>query len=208
MKKVIFALMAIAMFGTFTGCKCTNEKADETNAESAEIVLDSLISADRQYMLLNYGSDYKLHKSCVQLDNFLDADTTVTVYSVSNIFQTVENTDEASLDTKAISIAHGSENNGNEVKELRFWVLDDPLNEEDVKVTLTQAIEMVRAANYPKPHSRHVVLRKEVGPNPNANAQYVFGNSQAQLYVDAVTGEVTDKNPAFKGFGLTTKKRK
>jgi hypothetical protein len=52
------------------------------------------------------------------------------------------------------------------------------------------------AANAPKPHSRQVVLRKEVGPN-SINPQYIFGNFQAQLYVDAVTGDVKTKNPAF-----------
>ena len=206
MKKAIFALMAIAMLGAFTGCKCTNEKADETNVEPAELVLENLISADRQYMFLNYGSDYKFYESCIQFDNFLDADTTIAIHGVSNIFQVVENLDSTSFDTKVVSIAHVSENHGTEVKEHAFWVGDEALNEEEIKVTLAQAIERVYAANYPKPHSRYVVLRKEIGP-ADANAQYIFGNSQAQLYVDAVTGEVTDENPAFKGFGLAEKKK-
>ena len=51
-------------------------------------------------------------------------------------------------------------------------------------------------ANIPKPHSKNVVLRKEIG-SLDANPQYIFGNSQAQVYVDAVTGEVRGYNPAF-----------
>jgi hypothetical protein len=45
------------------------------------------------------------------------------------------------------------------------------------------------------------VLRKEVAPL-DCNPQYIFGNKRAQLYVDAVTGEVKDYNPAYKGFTM------
>ena len=70
------------------------------------------------------------------------------------------------------------------------------MNNEAIKVSFKEAYNKIMATNYPKPHSRHVVLRKEIGPQ-DANPQYIFGNSQAQIYVDAVTGDVTDKNPAF-----------
>jgi hypothetical protein len=75
---------------------------------------------------------------------------------------------------------------------------DSPLDKEPVKVTFAEALEKLNQVNFPKPHSRYCVLRKEVGPK-DANVQYIFGNSHAQLYVDAVTGEVTDHNPVFGG---------
>ena len=64
------------------------------------------------------------------------------------------------------------------------------------------ALERINQVNAPKPHSRYCVLRKEIAPN-DINPQYIFGNSRAQLYVDAVTGTVCTENPAFAGgFGL------
>ena len=72
------------------------------------------------------------------------------------------------------------------------------MDKEPIKITFAEALEKLNQVNFPKPHSRYCVLRKEVGPK-DANVQYIFGNSKAQLYVDAVTGEVTDLNPVFGG---------
>ena len=55
--------------------------------------------------------------------------------------------------------------------------------------------------NLPKPHSKHVVLRKQIGPKA-CNPQWIFGNITSQIYVDAVTGEVNSKNPAFDEINL------
>lgn len=77
------------------------------------------------------------------------------------------------------------------------------MNDELIKLTYKDAFDRVMATNCPKPHSQHVVLRKELGPKV-ANPQYIFGNSSAQLYVDAVTGEVRDTNPVFEGLNLGT----
>ena len=82
-----------------------------------------------------------------------------------------------------------------EVKE-GFWVEDYPLNNEAVCISFEEAFTKLMEANCPKPHSRHCVLRKEIGP-VDANPQYIFGNSRAQIYVDATTGEVSTINPAF-----------
>jgi hypothetical protein len=47
-----------------------------------------------------------------------------------------------------------------------------------------------------KPRSKFCSLRCQYG-DIKANPQYVFGNATEHIYVDAVTGEVSDKNPAF-----------
>ena len=79
---------------------------------------------------------------------------------------------------------------------------DFPLNDEAIVLTFTEALDRVLAANYPKPHSKYVVLRKEIGPKA-ANPQYIFGNLKSQLYVDATTGAVSDSNPVFAVKGFT-----
>lgn len=70
------------------------------------------------------------------------------------------------------------------------------MNEEVINISYKEAYEKMMEANYPKPHSKHCVLRKEVGPY-DCNPQYIFGNIEAQIYVDAVTGAVSDQSPAF-----------
>lgn len=61
----------------------------------------------------------------------------------------------------------------------------------------SQAYERLMATNYVKPHSRHCVTREMVGEVP-CNPKYIFGNLEAQICVDVVTGDVTDTHPAFK----------
>jgi hypothetical protein len=98
-------------------------------------------------------------------------------------------------DTQVVSFAHIPGEKGIEVKH-GFWVEDFPLNDEEIKLTFAEALERIFEVNYPKPHSKYIVLRKEVGPI-SANPQYIFGNLTYQFYVDAVTGNVTDQSPAF-----------
>lgn len=77
-----------------------------------------------------------------------------------------------------------------------FIVGDKDMKGDTIKVTFVEAFKIMRESAYKKPESRHCVLRKEVGSKP-ANPQYIFGNDKAQIYVDAVTGAVSDINPAY-----------
>lgn len=188
MKKfLIIVLSAIVAF-----CACERK----AKIEVKDIVVENTISTDRQYMFLNYGKDYRWYESCVVYDNYLDADTTITIAGVSNVFQVAVKMDEQSYDTKVVAIAHTKDNSGIDVKEHAFWVGDFSLNEEEVKLTFSNAFDRLMETNLPKPHSKYVVLRKELGPI-NANPQYIFGNQNYQVYVDAVNGNVTEHNPVY-----------
>lgn len=72
------------------------------------------------------------------------------------------------------------------------------LNDELISLTFKEAYQKIMEINFPKPHSKQCVLRKPLGPI-DCHPQYIFGNIRSQLYVDAITGGVTDKNPAFYG---------
>lgn len=185
MKKFIFILCALL---AIVGCK-----PKKPVVEPVELVVENVVSTDREKVFLDNG-EYKWYETCVVYDNFFDADTTHTVASVSNIFQILIG-DEKSFDTYVFFYNHTPISNTVE-KVHSFWVEDFPLNNEEIKITFAEALQKMYEANIPKPHSRNVVLRKEIGPL-NANPQYIFGNSQAQVYVDAVTGEVRGYNPAF-----------
>lgn len=176
-------LLILATIFTLFGCE-------------RQLNVEKTISADREYMAVNYEDNYRWFESCILLDNYLDADTVITVSGISNVFQVVT-PNEGSYDTKVILLSHTKKNDSVEVKEHAFWVGDQPLNNEEIVLSFDDALKRVFEANLPKPHSRQCVLRKELGPKPGVNPQYVFGNVSAQIYVDAVTGVVADKNPAY-----------
>ena len=201
MKKVLFMLIAVFCM-SLVSCNSRNSENPATTTDStatavnndSTMVVENVVGMDRQYMFTNYGKDYRWYETCIVLKDFLDEENDGTITGVSNIFQVVWEKDNGA-DVNVIMFTHVGDSTQVDVKR-GFWVEDMPMNEDAIKVTFKEAYDKVMAVNLPKPHSRHVVLRKEIGPN-TINPQYIFGNAQAQIYVDAVTGDVTDKNPAF-----------
>lgn len=193
---LMFTLML--SFSACTGCNKTQEEQVVDTMEVvepvAQLTVENIISTDRQYMYVNYGGNYRWFETCITLQDFLDEENDGTVTSVSNIFQVVEES-ETGADVHVVLAAHTPDTTAYEVKHA-FWVEDYVLNEEAITVTFEQAYEKLMATNCPKPHSKHCVLRKQVGP-VDANPQYIFGNSEAQVYVDATTGDVSTDNPVF-----------
>ena len=196
MKKLIFAFSFVACLFMMS-CSCEkNRPANNTETtDSTALVVENVTGMDRQKMFQDFGKDYRWFETCIVLKDYLDSEETDgTVTGISNIFQVVVEKDNGA-DVRVVMFTHVGDSTQVDVAN-SFWVEDFPMNEDAIKLTFKDAYDKVMAANAPKPHSRQVVLRKEVGPN-SINPQYIFGNSQAQLYVDAVTGDVKTKNPAF-----------
>lgn len=200
MKKIfIFGMLALFMCSVCacSSCKKNNDekqKTDSTLVLKGELTLENVISSDREYMFMKYGGDYRWYESCAVFNCFLDGETDGTVNTITNIFQVITEKDTG-YDTNVVMITHTADSTDVAVMK-GFWVEDFPLNDEEISVTLKEAFDKVMAVNMPKPHSKQVVLRKEVGPN-NCNPQYIFGNSKGQIYVNATNGDVSDKNPVF-----------
>lgn len=206
MKKIFSFIMALIVAFAMISCQCTNGNQAVVGTPDVEVVdsmfVEHTVALDRQAMFAKgVDNDYRWYETNIRLVNFLDEEY-AGIDEVVNVFQTVESRDEHSFDTVVYKFQHTAEGtvegftNG-------FWVEDFPLNDEQITVTFVQALEKVNEVNLPKPHSRYAVLRKQVGP-VDANPQWIFGNVRAQLYVDAVTGEVSTENPAFKGLNLGT----
>lgn len=209
MKKFInFVVLALMVFGAATSCKCTQENKEtkdlgETETTQTELVVENVISMDRQAMYLNHANDYRWYETGIQLKNFLDEENDGAIEMVVNVFQVIEEYSSTSFDTFVYKYQHFADGTVNEESVHGFWVEDYPLETEAIKVTFKEAYEKVMAVNLPKPHTRQVVLRKQVGP-VDANPQWIFGNLRSQIYVDAVTGAVSKDNPAFDGLNLGT----
>lgn len=197
MKKfLIFSLMLSAMVA-LTSCKHkakSEVSSHDASGVLAELVVENTISADRQYMYLHYKADYRWFETCILLNDYMDEECDGSVFGVSSIFQVVYERGNG-FDTKVIMTSHSASGDSIDVKD-DFWLEDSPMNEDAIKISYKEAFDKMMATNYPKPHSRHCVLRKQVGA-VDCNPQYIFGNSRRQIYVDAVNGSVSDKNPAF-----------
>jgi hypothetical protein len=195
-------VLAVIMISTAVSCKCTSDKQkNEIPGEPATV--ESMISLDRQAIYLNHANDYRWYETGIQLKDFLDEENDGAIDMVVNVFQVIEKYSDTCFDTFVYKYQHFADGTVKEDSIHGFWVEDYPLNEEAIKVTFKEAYEKVMAVNLPKPHTRQVVLRKQVGP-VDANPQWIFGNLHSQIYVDAVTGEISNENPAFRGLNLGT----
>lgn len=189
MKKFILALIALV---TMYSCACNREQNEEPTIATVE----DIIAVDRENMRLTYGEDYRWYETSIVLNKYVDAeDTDMSIQSLTNVFQVLTMVTDHSGDIKVVTYFHeGDSTTVNVVEDL--WVGDEPLNDQPIVVTFEDAYSRLIQANIVKPHSRMVVLRKEVAPL-DANPQWIFGNVDWQVYIDAITGDVRRNNPAF-----------
>ena len=195
MKKLIYVFVVILALIGISSCKCQSDnQTSEPVCEQSELIVENVVSADKEKMFLDYGSDYRWFETCIVLNDYLDEADSCSINGISNIFQVVTEM-EGGADVNVIMFTHAGDTTDVQVVHT-FWIEDSPMNNDSIAVTFTDAYEKVMEVNLPKPHSKHVVLRKEVGPL-ETNPQYIFGNQESQIYVDAITGEVKDYNPVF-----------
>lgn len=179
---------------------CDLFKKDNKSKEPKAMTetVEQVIAADVQDMntTCKSDSDYVWFESQITMMNFMDSETaSPDVFAVCNVFQTVE-VDSTGADTYVYMFNHDAY--GVEKNVIHdFWMEDSPIKKDDVQLSFKDAYDKMMASNYPKPHSRKCTLRKEVGPY-DCNAQYVFGNTEGQLYVDAITGDVMNESPAYR----------
>ena len=192
---VIF-LFACMIFTSCSSCGKSSEGPILGDGAS-NLVFENVISTDREAMFLNYDEDYRWYESTIVAENFFDSDSTSSVIKgITNVFQVAEKKDSTCFDIHVIMMKHDAVNTYEPEAIEGFWIEDFPLNEEKITLTYEEAYARMMMANCVKPHSRYCVLRKQVGP-VDCNPQYIFGNVKVQVYVDAVTGQVSNNNPAF-----------
>ena len=214
MKKLFYVFsvlcMSVLMFSSCNGCQSKTEEPvlkDSAVVDSTKTVainVEHAIATDRQAMYLKFGKDYRWWETDILLPEFLDSEeVTSEPVMVVNIFQSVVEKGNGA-DTWVWKYQHLADGTVLTDSIHGFWVENQPLNEEVIKVKYTEAYERIMQANAPKPHSKQVVLRNPVGPI-TVNTQWIFGNIHEQLWVDAVTADVKTSNPAFpeeKGFKM------
>ena len=193
-------------FMSCTGCNSSKEdiKLQDSVVATAVLDVEHSIALDRQTMYVNYKDNYRWYETEILLPYFLDSDSaTSNPEMIVNVLQSiVEEGNGADVwvhkfqHFKDGTIAHDSIQG--------FWIENYALNDEVIKLKYTEAWDRMIAVNFPKPHSKHVTLRNPIGPVA-INTQWIFGNIREQIWIDAVTGDAKNSNPAFpeeKGFKM------
>ena len=203
---IILAIFIVCfIFCSCNGCTQNNvNKVDATTQVVTPIDVEHTIAMDRQAMYLKFGNNYRWYETDMRLPEFLDAeDVTSDPTILVNIFQSIVEEGNG-YDTWVWKFQHFPDGTVFTDSIQGFWIENMPLNEDTIKLTYKEAFARIMEANFPKPHSKNVVLRNPVGP-VGVNAQWIFGNISEQLWCDAVTGDVNNSNPAFpkeKGFKM------
>jgi hypothetical protein len=203
MKKFLGIVM-VALCMLFVGCNSCSKKVDSVSNDSViEMVkgvdVNYVTGGDISWMGMHYP-DVKWHwvECCIDMKDFIDETDTCEVLAVANIFSYIEIIDSVKGTFKpyVILLAQTADTSVIEIKE-GLWVGDDPMNDYTMNIDFAHAWDRMMKANCVKPHSKHCVLRKEVGPIGGLDPIYIFGNQDAQVYVMSNTGDVTTYNPVF-----------
>lgn len=76
------------------------------------------------------------------------------------------------------------------------WIEDDDLSDAPIKLNAEDVLQRLKEWNGVLPPAKSITLRLPIGPI-RCNAQWVMGDAYDVLFVDAVTGDITDWCPAF-----------
>ena len=190
-------------FISCTGCNSSDIKLQDSVATTV-LDVEHSIALDRQTMYVNYKDNYRWYETEILLPEFMDSDSaTSNPEMIVNVLQSIVEEGNGA-DVWVHKFQHFKDGTIVHDSIQGFWIENYALNDEVIKFKYTEAWDRMMQTNFPKPHSRYVTLRNPIGPIA-INTQWIFGNIQEQLWVDAVTGDVKNSNPAFpeeKGFKM------
>lgn len=193
MKNSIYFLLIALML---IGCG----KKERIFSSNPELVgIEEIIKEDNAQMKKGFdGDEFKYYESYAIFDKFFDSDSLNWISEMCAVFQVLENEKESgSMDTRVIIFAHRPGSTFID-RKAGIFVENYNLCLDSIKITFIQAYEKMMCSKLKKPRSKFCSLRRQYG-EVKANPQYVFGNASEQIYVDAITGEVTNENPVFPG---------
>lgn len=195
MKKsfILTLLMSIILFCSCTGC--SSNKEEKKQLTDSVPTVEQMIVADTDSMQAK-GNRFVWYETLILLNNYLDEENDGSFSEVVNVFQAIVNEHEKSFDTRVYKFQHFTDGTFATDSVAGFWIEDYPLVDSLIKVPYDSAYALMTRVNLPKPHSRHVCLRNPIGPK-ECNPQWVFGNIEEQIWIDATTGEAKNSNPAF-----------
>lgn len=204
MKKIIFGfLLAIACI-VATGCSsCQSENKEQEKTvigagydgvvQDFTAGIDHIIALHRQTMFDIYdGEKYAWYETRVLFNDSLKLEgiDSLKVVDVTDIFQL--------FDPPRCQYISTNIEKGTIIPEpiADIWIEDCDMSEAEIKLWPEDVIERLKAWDGIIPPAVGMTLRIPLGPR-RCNAQWVIGNIMQVIFVDAVTGDITNWCPAF-----------
>ena len=211
MKKFIFLMLTavlLCMVAGMSSCKsCGKGEPGEPIVEKAVqadydgVVVDFTAGVDhiqslhRQKMYtLNDGANYEWRNSKVLFNDTITWENIdeLKVVEVTDVFF-YWNSEGPHVQFIATNVKDGTII----YKPIRdVWIEDDNLSDKEVKLSADDVLQRLKEFNGLIPPAISMSLRYPVGPC-ECNAQWVVGDAYDVIFVDAVTGDVSNWNPAF-----------
>ena len=199
---LLLAVLSLVM-GSCNGCVKSEPKAGDTVVVNASdydgVVMDftagvSHIQAlHRQTMYTQVAEDYEWRNSKVLFNDTIRTDNidALKVVDVTDVFQYW---DEGPWVQFISSNATKGTIMPPAIQDV--WIEDASLNEAPIKLSAEDVLTKLKEWNGVIPPAVCMSLRLPVGPMV-CNAQWVIGDVFDVIFVDAVTGEISNWNPAF-----------
>lgn len=193
-KSIVFTLLlSVFLFGSCTKCHNNNKEDIPVTDTVLTVTVEDIISNDIEAMKTKDLKEFVWFETMILLNNYLDEECDGSYQEIVNVFQGTSTINENPVVYK---FQHFADGNFMQDSVDGFWVEDCILEDSLINIPYSEAFDLIMQVNYPKPHSKNAVLRNPLGP-VKINPQWCFGNIDAQLWVDAFTGEVNTSNPAF-----------
>lgn len=212
MKKSFFVIAIAILAGGFVSCNKQQKVVNGFGDEQANVVsgtiqnsgeIEHAVATDRQEMYAvtqEKAGEYVYYETTIEMTDFLDADTVPAVKNCVNVMQSMVECEEGGYRTDVYEFKHNflASTTDVELHEDAFWCEDCDLSSYGNRIIpFAVALDRVLKSNFKKPHSAFVVLRKPLW-KVEVNPLYIFGNPRSgMLYVDALSGEVTDVFPGL-----------
>ena len=198
--KLITSFLTAILFNLFLMCTligCIHYE-DKT---PQPISFDDCMRRDLAWMDQHYGNDYRWYECGILMKSYLDEDNDGSIADLTNVFM-IRSDPGKSYDTNVVLLHHGKGGFGIFNLESK-WVEEDVFMKKDqINVIFKESLIKAKSTK-PLLHTKHVVLRKQLGPN-DANPQYIYGNNHGLLFIDATTGYISHDSPAFFNTGFDT----
>lgn len=184
MKKNFIILLLVSLM-TFCSCERCNKPLEPA------MTIENVIKLDKDVMVSKDKESFIWLETLVRLESYLDEENDGSYDEVVNVFQTINNGEPM-----VYKFQHFKDGTNTADSIIGFWIEDHPLLDSLLNVPYDSAFVLMSKANLPKPHSKNAILRNPIGPKL-CNPQWVFGNIDTQIWVDATDGNISKSNPAF-----------
>lgn len=203
MKRTFIPGLLLAIAGMMTtGCSCQSENKKQETVSSKDydgVVQDftagtSHIQAmHRQKMYAEVSKEYEWRNSKILFNDTIRQNNLddLHVVDVTDVFQYWNEGPQVQFISTNVKKGTVMPTPVHDV-----WIEDASLNDCPIKLSCEDVLKRLKEWNGVIPPAVSISLRNPVGPR-NCNAQWVVGDVFDVIFVDAVTGEIVNWNPAF-----------